>query len=325
MLSAASASPVSSYAAIPITATRVNDASAPPVHVPIQVSNRCALPGSQRHPASARASWRATVDDAGTFGKHLRNVDKAATSARASLASTARSRADILSSLDDARTTLDAALRDFAPGFPDRCDVPLASDRSQRAIPPLLDAIKNYETQLRRLESMQTRRCKPLSTCVAAVALSIALGGSAIALCMPPVRATPGEDDLINPGVRLCAALLAYVPLLSIGLHYVLSGKASTIDLREALSALRCELNAYVVANATSNASVVRMPTDVLLDAVVAVPPQATQASRVRQPTAAAENKGPNVETTATKCAPALVHDETITSEMPFNGSDFLA
>ena len=119
--------------------------------------------------------------------------------------------------------------------------------------------------------------------------------------------------------------MLAYVPLLSIGLHYVLSGKASTIDLREALSALRCELNAYVVANATSNASVVRMPTDVLLDAVVAVPPQATQASRVRQPTAAAENKGPNVETTATKCAPALVHDETITSEMPFNGSDFLA
>jgi hypothetical protein len=193
---------------------------------------------------------RAAGEDVRSFDKHLRNVDKAATSAQASVASIARSRTDILSSLDNARITLETALREFAPGFPNRFDVPLASERSQKAIPPLLDAIEHYEKQLRRLDNMQTRRCKPVSTCVAAVALSIAFGGSAIALCVPPVRATPGESDLINPGVRLCAALLAYVPLLSVGLHYVLSGKASTIDLREALSALRCELNTYAAAHA---------------------------------------------------------------------------
>ena len=310
MLSAASASPVSSYASIPVPAPRKNDASAPAAHVAIQVANRFPLPASQRPLPPAIAAWRASGEDVAAFGKHLRNVDKATTSAGVSLAATARSRTDIVTALDDARITLDNALRDFAPGFPDQFDVPLASDRTQRAIPPLLAAIEDYEKQVRRVESMQARSCKPLTACIAALALSIAVAGSAIALCMPPVRPTPEEEDILHPGVRLSAAMLAYVPLVSVGLHYVMNGKTSTIDLRAALSALRTELRNYAVANAL-HASPAGVPSDVMQDGPGQVGPHALDTATA------------NVTKPRSKSAP--VHDETITIDMPCNGSHFLA
>ena len=226
---------VSSYARLPILQTPILG-SRP---LPTRVSN---YDDTTIQVLLADAALPPIAPAFGAFRKNLLNVDKASIKAGAHMRDACESAEDIVTTLVTARQALNVALQAFAPGFPECLDVSLEGDQAQLSVRHLIEAIKVYDKELRRAESVHARHWNAQSACATSLGLLFAVGGSAISFCAPPMRPTPEEADLLNPGIRISAALLCFVPLVSTSLHFALRRTQPISDLRKALHALRDEL-----------------------------------------------------------------------------------